>query len=113
MENFLQPTLENDEVKLLSLQESDFKRLYEVASDPEIWTQHPNKNRCERELFFNFFEGTMMSVGAFLILDKASGEVAGSTRFIFIMKASIRFLSAIPFMELNFEAPNSILRLRN
>ena len=81
MENLLQPTLENIEVKLLPLQESDFERLYEVASDPLVWAQHPNKNRCEREPFRNFFEGAMMSGGAFLILDKESGEVAGSTRF--------------------------------
>ena len=45
MENLLQPTLENIEVKLLPLQESDFERLYEVASDPLVWAQHPNKNR--------------------------------------------------------------------
>ena len=81
MENLLQPTLENSKVKLLPLQEGDFERLYKVASDPEIWAQHPNKNRCEREPFRNFFEGAMMSGGAFLILDKESGEVAGSTRF--------------------------------
>ena len=81
MENLLQPTLENIEVKLLPLQEGDFERLYEVASDPLVWAQHPNKNRCEREPFRNFFEGAMMSGGAFLILDKITGEVAGSTRF--------------------------------
>ena len=81
MENLLQPTLENIEVKLLPLQESDFERLYVVASDPLVWAQHPNKNRCEREPFRNFFEGAMMSGGAFLILDKESGEVVGSTRF--------------------------------
>ena len=81
MEKLLQPTLENSEVKLLPLQDGDFERLYKVASDPEIWAQHPNKNRWEKEPFRNFFEGAMMSGGAFLILDKESGEVAGSTRF--------------------------------
>lgn len=81
MENFLQPVLENENVRLQPLQESDFERLYEVASDPKIWEQHPNKNRYEREVFRNFFEGAMASGGAFLIIDKASGEVAGSTRF--------------------------------
>ncbi|UOE40000.1 GNAT family N-acetyltransferase [Chryseobacterium suipulveris] len=81
MENFLQPILENDQVKLVPLQENDFGRLYEVASDPKIWEMHPNKNRFEREVFRNFFEGAMLSGGAFLIIDKDSGEVAGSTRF--------------------------------
>ncbi|WP_234111587.1 MULTISPECIES: GNAT family N-acetyltransferase [Chryseobacterium] len=81
MKNFLQPTLENEIVKLLPLQENDFGRLYEVASDPKIWEMHPNKNRFEREIFRNFFEGAMISGGAFLIIDQESGEVAGSTRF--------------------------------
>ena len=79
--NFLQPTLENEKIILQPLQESDFERLYEVASDPLVWEMHPNKNRYEREVFRNFFEGAMMSGGAFLIIDKESGEVAGSTRF--------------------------------
>lgn len=81
MENFLQPTLENEEVKLVPLQEIDFEMLYEVASDPKVWEMHPNKNRYEREVFKNFFEGAILSCGAFLIFDKTSGEVAGSTRF--------------------------------
>ncbi len=81
MENFLQPVLENEHVKLTPLQETDFENLYEVASDPEIWAQHPNKNRYEREVFHNFFKGAMASGGAFVITDKKSGEVAGSTRF--------------------------------
>ena len=81
MENFLQPTLENENVLLQSLKESDFERLYHVASDPKIWEMHPNKNRFEREVFKNFFNGAMISEGAFIIIDKESGEVAGSTRF--------------------------------
>ena len=81
MEFSIQPTLESQNVILQPLQESDFERLYEVASDPLVWEQHPNKNRFEREAFKNYFEGAMISEGAFLIIDKESGEVAGSTRF--------------------------------
>lgn len=81
MENFLQPTLENENFILQPLKESDFERLYQVASDPKVWEQHPNKNRYEREVFQNFFEGALASGGAFMIIDKESGEVAGSSRF--------------------------------
>lgn len=82
MENFLQPsTLEDETVKLIPLQESDFERLYAVSSDPLVWEQHPNKNRCEREPFRNFFNGAIASGGAFIVIDKETGEVAGSTRF--------------------------------
>ena len=78
----LQPEiLENESVKLVPLKETDFEILYEVASDPLIWEQHPNKNRYERDVFLNFFEGAIESNGAFLIVDKKTNEVAGSTRF--------------------------------
>ncbi len=77
----LQPTLENENVKLIPLQETDFEKLYKVASDPLIWEQHPNKERYKKEIFQTFFDGAMASEGAFLIIDKASDEIAGSTRF--------------------------------
>lgn len=81
MENFLQPALENENVKLVPLQESDFEPLYAVASDPEVWAQHPSKDRWKKEVFQNFFEGGMASGGAFVILDRERGEVLGSSRY--------------------------------
>lgn len=78
----LQPEiLENESIKLVPLKETDFEALFEVASDPLIWEQHPNKNRYERTVFENFFQGAIESKGAFLILDKKTNKVAGSTRF--------------------------------
>ena len=77
----IQPTLENENVKLIPLQESDFERLFAVASDPEVWAMHPNKERYKREVFRNFFTGALQSKGAFLVIDKNSEEVLGSTRF--------------------------------
>ena len=77
----LQPTLENETVTLYPLQRTDFNLLYQVAADPEIWRQHPNKDRWKKEVFQNFFEGAMKSGGAFRIVDKASGLTIGSTRF--------------------------------
>lgn len=77
----IQPQLENEILKLIPIQESDFEKLFEVASDPAVWVQHPNKNRYQREVFQNFFEGAMESKGAFLIVFKSNDEVAGSTRF--------------------------------
>ncbi|UYQ95837.1 GNAT family N-acetyltransferase [Chitinophaga horti] len=77
----IQTPLENDKALLLPLQDSDFEALYAVASDPAVWAQHPNKDRWQREVFANFFDGAMKSGGAFRIIDKATGEVAGSSRF--------------------------------
>lgn len=77
----LQPILENETVKLLPLKEENFETLYQVAADPLIWEQHPNKDRYQRAIFQNFFEGAMASKGAFLIIDKTTNEVMGSSRF--------------------------------
>lgn len=76
----IQPILENDKAILYPLQESDFEDLYAVASNPQIWEQHPNKDRWKKDVFRTFFEGAMQSTGAFKILDKSTGNVAGSTR---------------------------------
>ena len=77
----LQPTLENELIKIVPLQEEDFEKLYQVASDPLIWEQHPNKNRYQREVFQNFFKGAMESKGAFLVYEKQTGKVIGSSRY--------------------------------
>lgn len=77
----IQPRLENEQIILLPLQDDDFDALYSVASDPEIWKQHPNKDRWKREIFLTFFEGAIQSKGAFKIIDKISGHIMGSTRY--------------------------------
>lgn len=77
----LQPNLSNDSIRLEPLKPQDFERLYAVASDPDVWAMHPNKNRFQREVFLNFFAGAVESGGAFLVCDLQTGEVLGSTRF--------------------------------
>lgn len=76
-----QPILENQRFALIPLQESDFDALYAVASDPQVWEQHPNHDRWKEEVFRVFFNGAMESNGAFKIVDKDSNEVIGGTRF--------------------------------
>ncbi len=73
--------LENENIILQPLQEQDFERLYNVASDPKIWEQHPNPDRWKKEVFTKFFQEGMESQGAYIILDKATNEVIGSSRF--------------------------------
>lgn len=77
----LQPTLENEFIKIQPLQEEDFKTLYAIASDPLIWEQHPNKDRYQWDVFQNFFKGAMESKGAFLVFDNKTGHPIGSSRF--------------------------------
>jgi RimJ/RimL family protein N-acetyltransferase len=81
MQFSIQPIMENERALLVPLEATDFEALYAVTSDPAIWEQHPNKERWKKEVFTTFFEGAIESKGAFKIIDKETGEVAGSTRF--------------------------------
>ena len=78
----LQPEiLEDDVTKLIPLQEDHFEELYKVASDPLIWEQHPIKDRYKKEVFKPFFDAAISSKGAFLILDKKTNEIMGTSRY--------------------------------
>lgn len=77
----LQKVLQDDLLQLVPLQTTDFENLYQIASDPLIWEQHPNKDRYRREAFATFFEGALESGGAYLIIEKATAQVVGSSRF--------------------------------
>lgn len=73
--------LENDSVRLDPLQPGDFERLYTVASDPMIWEQHPDQLRHQREVFQGYFDGAISGGMAFIIIDKITDKVIGSTRY--------------------------------
>jgi len=61
---------------------TDLEPLFAVASDPEIWAQHPESDRWRREKFEAFFDGALAnSVGSFTIVEKSSASIIGSTRF--------------------------------
>jgi RimJ/RimL family protein N-acetyltransferase len=77
----MQPTLQSESLILYPLHQKDFMALYTVAADPGIWAQHPNKDRWKSEVFKTFFEGAMQSGGAFRVVEKATGQTIGSTRF--------------------------------
>jgi len=77
----LQPILENDLIQIVPLKEADFEALFAVASDPLIWEQHPNKDRYQREVFQNFFKGAIESKGAFIVYEKGTGKIVGSSRY--------------------------------
>jgi RimJ/RimL family protein N-acetyltransferase len=77
----IQPIIENEKAVLYPLQKDDFDALYNTASDPKIWEQHPNKDRWKKDVFQTFFEGAIQSGGAFKVIDKATGNTIGSTRF--------------------------------
>ena len=78
----LQPTfLQDGLIKLIPLQEKDFATLFEIGSNPLVWEQHPNPNRYKLEDFGNYFKGAIASKGAFLILNAATNETLGCSRY--------------------------------
>jgi RimJ/RimL family protein N-acetyltransferase len=77
----LQPNLKGELIELLPLTPEDWDDLFAVASDPLIWEQHPESDRHKEDVFKLFFQEALESGGAFIITDKKSGRIIGSTRF--------------------------------
>jgi RimJ/RimL family protein N-acetyltransferase len=77
----LQPTLRGSLVHLRPLREEDWPTLYDVASDPLVWEQHPSSDRYKEEVFRVFFQEAMESGGALLAHDLKDGKVIGTSRF--------------------------------
>jgi RimJ/RimL family protein N-acetyltransferase len=75
------PILENDLVKLIPLKESDFESLFEIASDPLLWEQHPQKNRCEEPIFRLFFNDAIANKMAYKFIDKKLNKVTGTSKY--------------------------------
>ena len=76
-----QPVLCGDLVRLRPLRADDYDTLYTVASDPLIWEQHPARTRHEPAVFREFFDEAMRSEGALIVIDRATEQVIGSSRF--------------------------------
>ena len=81
MEFDLQPSLRGSLIELRPLRQEDFEPLFQAASDPLIWEQHPEPDRYQREVFQRFFDGAIESKGAFVVLDRKSGKIIGSSRY--------------------------------
>src|SRR5262245_38388272 len=77
----LQPALKGKLIELRPLRPEDWGDLLAVASDPLIWEQHPARDRYQEEVFREFFKEALQSGGAFVVLDKKTQTIIGSTRF--------------------------------
>jgi N-acetyltransferase len=76
-----QPVLRGDLLELRPLRADDFEALFQVAADPLIWEQHPERNRYQEATFRTFFEEALGSGGALVALDRANGRIIGSSRY--------------------------------
>lgn len=61
--------------------DEDRASMFEAASDPEIWVQHPDRLRYTEEGFGAYFNGALESGSAFAFVENESGRVIGSSRY--------------------------------
>src|ERR1700694_287431 len=77
----LQPHLVGDLLELRPLRPEDWESLFAVASDPRIWEQHPAHDRYQEGVFKEFFREAMESGGAFVVIDRQTQEIIGSSPY--------------------------------
>src|SRR5688572_12474350 len=77
----LQPHLVGDLLEVRPLKSEDWESLFAVASDPLIWEQHPASDRYQEEVFREFFREALESGGAFVVIDRQTGKIIGSSRY--------------------------------
>ena len=75
-----QPTLQGRLLEVRPLRADDHDALYAAASDPAIWEQHP-QNRNEPDVFREFFREHLASGGAVAVIERATGELVGTSRY--------------------------------
>ncbi|ANU07170.1 GNAT family N-acetyltransferase [Paraurantiacibacter namhicola] len=76
-----QPVLEGERLLLRPLCESDRDALFAVAADAQVWALHPVTDRWQEPVFRQFFDDALAKGGALAVIEKASGAIAGSSRF--------------------------------
>jgi RimJ/RimL family protein N-acetyltransferase len=76
-----QPLLHGELVRLRPLIATDYDELYSVASDPELWTLHPARDRWREPIFRPLFQASLESGGAMVVIDNGSDRIIGSSRY--------------------------------
>jgi len=77
----LQPVLTGTLLEMRPLRPDDWDALFQAASDPLIWEQHPDRHRYREERFRVVFREGLESGGALVAVDRATGKVIGFTRY--------------------------------
>lgn len=77
----LQPTLIGEHITIRPITPDDWHALFAAAADPQLWAQHPAKNRYQEPVFREFFTAAVASGSAFVFVATATGELIGSSRY--------------------------------
>lgn len=94
--------LAGQRVALRPLEAGDLDSLFEVASDPEIW-KLTSVDYSVRDVFYPNFTAALEDRSSgraypFLILDRASGRIIGTTRFLEIQPADRKLEIGVTWM---------------
>lgn len=76
-----QPTLRDELIELRPLRADDLEPLYAIANDPKLWALHAKSDRYQRPVFEAFFADNLASGGALAIVDRATGQLVGGSRY--------------------------------
>ncbi len=76
-----QPRLVGDLLEVRPLSPADWDELFAVASDPQIWEQHPAHDRYKEDVFREFFREALAGGGAFAVIDRQTQRIVGSSRY--------------------------------
>ena len=77
-------------------------QLYAAASDPLIWEQHPESDRYKPDVFRRYFDSGLASGGAFVVVDRRTGRIIGSTRYHGYDEATSQVEIGWTFLEREF-----------
>ena len=95
----LQPVLTGKNVKLRPLTIDDFEPLYQIASDPLIWEQHPSPLRFKRDVFeAQIFSTGITSKSTLVALDKKTSQFIGSSRFYDVDENNLELAIGFTFL---------------
>ena len=75
------PRLVGELIEVRPLALDDWESLFAVASDPLIWEQHPASDRYREDVFREFFREALETGSAFVVIDRTTGEMIGSSRY--------------------------------
>ena len=98
----LPPALAGERVILLPLEPGDHPALFEAASAPLIWAQHPEPDRYLPEGFQRYFTHILTSGGALKILESETQKVIGSSTFYKYSPALSQIAIGYTFLERRF-----------
>lgn len=76
-----QPVLEGERLLLRPLVPEDWQALYAVASDRELWAQHPVPERGEEPYFRLYFDNLLNQAGTLIAECRDTGRIVGSSTY--------------------------------